>query len=210
MTSSQRRWLRIRRVLDAVLAAVLLGLLGVPMLVIAAAIRIGTPGPALFRQRRLGIHQRPFTTFKFRTMYEGATSAAHERYIADLAQGRVEAEPRELKKLFADPRVTRTGALLRKTSLDELPQLLNVLAGDMSLTGPRPALDYELPHYRPEHFARFEVPPGLTGLWQVSGRSFLGFTDMLDLDAAYARRVSPRLDLKILLRTPGALFGRTA
>ncbi|MFZ0042036.1 MAG: sugar transferase, partial [Solirubrobacteraceae bacterium] len=116
----------------------------------------------------------------------------------------------KLRKLTNDPRVTRVGAFIREKSIDELPQLLNVLTGDMSLVGPRPALDYELEHYQPEHFERFNVRPGMTGLWQVSGRSRVGLMGMLDLDVQYARHHGVVRDLSILLRTPAALAGRSA
>lgn len=175
---------------------------------IALLVRVDSRGPAVFRQERLGRDRRPFRVLKFRTMRVDAEDALHRAYIRQLAQGDATADG--LRKLTRDPRVTRVGRMLRATSLDELPQLLNVVAGDMSLVGPRPALEYELEHYRPEHFDRFIVRPGLTGLWQVSGRAELGFTEMLDLDAEYARTTSPRLDLWILVRTPPALVGRTA
>jgi lipopolysaccharide/colanic/teichoic acid biosynthesis glycosyltransferase len=174
------------------------------MLVVALAVRLDTPGPLLFRQERCGRGRRPFTVLKFRTMHDGVSPEAHRRYIERLACGEAEAEP-GLKKLVGDPRVTRVGAFLRRTSLDELPQLFNVVKGDMSIIGPRPALEYELEHYRPEHFARFDVRPGLTGLWQVSGRNRIGFLGMLDLDVEYSRTSSPRVDAKILLRTPLAV-----
>jgi len=115
-----------------------------------------------------------------------------------------------LKKMVDDPRITAVGRFLRRTSLDELPQLFNVVAGQMSLVGPRPAIDYELEHYESHHFLRFEVRPGLTGLWQVSGRNELTFTQMLDLDCDYVRRFGPASDLQILLRTPITLVRRHA
>lgn len=178
------------------------------LLAVAVLIRLDSRGPALFRQVRLGRDRRPFEVLKFRTMKAGAPDAAHREYIAQLAAGEVSGEG--LRKLTADPRVTRVGRVLRATSLDELPQLLNVLAGQMSLVGPRPALEYELEHYQPHHFERFAVRPGLTGLWQVSGRARVGFNEMLDLDVAYARDHGPVTDLRILLRTPASLVGRTA
>ncbi len=201
-------WSRAKRVLDVVLAVVLLVALAPALLVIALAIRLDTPGPLIFRQQRRGRGCLPFTMLKFRTMHDGVSSDAHRDYIAQLA-----AAPEDgtaLKKLTADPRVTRVGAFLRRTSLDELPQLVNVIRGEMSLVGPRPAIDYELDHYAARHFARFDVRPGLTGLWQVSGRSTLGFIAMLDLDAEYARTSSPALDGRILLRTPLTLLARKA
>ena len=197
-------WPRVKRVADVLLAIVLLVAVLPLLLVIALAIRLDTPGPQFFRQQRLGRGRRPFTVLKFRTMYDGVSPEAHRRYIERLARTGADDEP-GLKKLVGDPRVTRVGGFLRRTSLDELPQLVNVLRGEMSIVGPRPALEYELEHYRPEHFARFDVRPGLTGLWQVSGRNSIGFVGMLDLDVEYSRTSSPRLDAKILLRTPLAV-----
>jgi lipopolysaccharide/colanic/teichoic acid biosynthesis glycosyltransferase len=202
--SRRLTWAEAKRVIDVALALVALIVLAPIMLVVALAVRLDTPGPLLFRQERCGRGRRPFTVLKFRTMHDGVSPEAHRRYIERLARGEAEAEP-GLKKLVGDPRVTRVGAFLRRTSLDELPQLFNVVTGDMSIVGPRPALEYELEHYRPEHFARFDVRPGLTGLWQVSGRNRIGFLGMLDLDAEYSRTSSPRLDAKILLRTPLAV-----
>src|SRR4051794_24506090 len=202
--SRRLTWAEAKRVIDVALALVALIVLAPIMLVVALAVRLDTPGPLLFRQERCGRGRRPFTVLKFRTMHHGVSPEAHRRYIERLASGEAEAEP-GLKKLVGDPRVTRVGAFLRRTSLDELPQLFNVVKGDMSIVGPRPALEYELEHYRPEHFARFDVRPGLTGLWQVSGRNRIGFLGMLDLDAEYSRTSSPRLDAKILLRTPLAV-----
>ena len=198
-------WPRVKRVADVLLAIVLLVAVLPLLLVIALAIRLDTPGPQFFRQQRLGRGRRPFTVLKFRTMHDGVSPEAHRRYIAQLASAEGE-EGDGLKKLTADPRVTRVGAFLRRTSLDELPQLINVVRGEMSIVGPRPALEYELEHYEAEHYARFDVRPGLTGLWQVSGRNSIGFLGMLDLDAEYARCSSARLDATILVRTPLALL----
>ncbi|HYF28399.1 MAG TPA: sugar transferase [Baekduia sp.] len=198
-----RAWRAGKRTVDVAAACVLLLAL-LPLLVtVAVMVRLESRGPALFRQTRVGRGGRRFTVLKFRTMSHGASPEAHRRYIARLAQG-ADTGP-GLKKLTDDARITRVGRVLRRTSLDELPQLLNVLAGHMSLVGPRPALEYELEHYGPAHFSRFDVRPGLTGLWQVSGRNRLGFHEMLDLDAEYAATCGPRLDAVILLRTPVAL-----
>jgi lipopolysaccharide/colanic/teichoic acid biosynthesis glycosyltransferase len=180
------------------------------MLVAAVAVKLDGDGPLLFRQRRLGRDQRPFTMLKLRTMTPGAPTGPHERYIADLAAGPAATQRRQLYKLTADPRVTTAGRWLRRLSLDELPQLINVLRGDMSIVGPRPALPYELQFYAPRHFERFAVHPGITGLWQVSGRNRLGFLEMLDMDVEYVRRRSAALDALIVLKTPAALVGRTA
>ncbi|MFL5843389.1 MAG: sugar transferase [Solirubrobacteraceae bacterium] len=201
-------WPAAKRALDAIGAAVLLVVLSPLLLAAAVAVRLDSRGPALFRQERIGLGGETFMVAKFRSMRVDTSDEAHRRYIEQLAAGEVEGEG--LKKLTADPRVTRVGAFLRSTSIDELPQLLNVVKGEMSLIGPRPALAYELEHYRPEHFERFAVRPGLTGLWQVSGRAQLGFLEMLDLDAEYARTSGPLTDLRIAVLTPRALVGRTA
>ncbi len=203
-TPVSRRWEGAKRTIDVLLAAVLLVVLTPLLALIAIAIRLDTRGPVLFRQERCGRGRRPFMVLKFRTMHDGASPDAHRRYIAHLVSAGVDAGP-GLKKLTGDPRITRVGRLLRKTSLDELPQLVNVLRGQMSIVGPRPALPYELEHYQSEHFRRFDVRPGITGLWQVSGRNGVSFLDMLSLDAEYARTSSPRVDAMILLRTPLAL-----
>jgi lipopolysaccharide/colanic/teichoic acid biosynthesis glycosyltransferase len=187
----------------AIAGAALVALFPV-LVVVAVLVRRDSPGPVLFRQVRYGRGVEPFTVLKFRTMTDGASSAVHRAFIERLAR-RDSSYAAGLQKLTADPRVTRVGRLLRATSVDELPQLFNVLMGQMAIVGPRPALDYELQHYAPEHFRRFDVKPGLTGLWQVSGRSRLGFREMLDLDVEYVRRSGLRTDLSILVRTPGAL-----
>ncbi len=207
-----RPWVLAKRIAEPVLAFVMLLALLPPLLLIAVAIRLDSRGPVLFRQRRQGLGMREFTVFKFRTMAPDASPELHRRYIAELmaAEGEPDGEDGELKKLTNDPRVTRVGAFLRRTSLDELPQLLNVVAGQMSLVGPRPAIDYELDHYDAIHFDRFLVRPGLTGLWQVSGRNELGFRQMLELDARYARESGPVMDLQILMRTPIILLRRRA
>lgn len=199
---------RLKRGVDLVGALTLTITASPLMLASAVAVKASSQGPVLFRQRRVGLDGRQFTVLKFRTMRTGAPSAPHESLIAELATGSVSGLP--LQKLTEDPRITRVGGFLRRWSLDELPQLANVLAGDMSLVGPRPAIPYELDVYRPGHDDRFLVRPGLTGLWQVSGRSRLGLLDMLDLDAEYARRPSMATDLRILAKTPLALVGKTA
>ena len=204
-----------KRLIDLTLGSALIIMLIPIMLVIAAAVKLDSRGPVLFRQRRLGRGMKPFAVLKFRTMLAGASPEVHKRYIAKLAgssangkasdngNGREAAEG-NMKKLTADPRVTAVGRFLRRTSLDELPQLFNVLGGTMSLIGPRPALGYELEHYRPVHYRRFEVRPGITGLWQVSGRSSLSFHEMLDLDVEYSTNPTLATDLGILARTPFA------
>src|SRR6185503_3420794 len=158
-----------KRAIDVVGSALGLVLLSPLLLVLALAIVVDTGRPVFFRQIRLGRGLSEFRVLKFRTMTLGSTSEMHQAYIQKLATG--QADEDSLKKLTADPRVTRVGEFLRKTSLDELPQLVNVFLGNMSLVGPRPALEYELQYYTDEHYDRFAVKPGMTGLWQVSGRN---------------------------------------
>jgi lipopolysaccharide/colanic/teichoic acid biosynthesis glycosyltransferase len=203
-------WPNVKRTVDIVGALILLTLV-LPLLALAvAAVAADSRGPVLFRQTRHGLDGRTFTMLKFRTMVRDASSQVHRDFIAHLVSGDGSHPAGTLKKLTADARVTRVGRVLRATSIDELPQLVNVLRGEMSLVGPRPALSYELEHYRPEHFERFWVRPGLTGLWQVSGRSELGFVEMLTLDTEYARHHGPRLDFAILARTPIAMSRKRA
>jgi lipopolysaccharide/colanic/teichoic acid biosynthesis glycosyltransferase len=198
----------VKRAMDLIGSAVCLVLLSPVLLLLAVAIVIDSGRPVFFRQIRLAREMREFRVLKFRTMKLDATSEIHEEYIKKLATGQADTDA--LKKLTRDPRVTPVGAFLRRTSLDELPQLVNVLLGHMSLVGPRPALEYELQYYTPEHFERFAVKPGMTGLWQVSGRSELGFTEMLDLDAEYARSANLLTDVKILAKTPMAAVSKAA
>ncbi len=198
----------VKRAIDLLVSALLLVLLSPLFLVLALAIVLDTGRPVLFRQIRLARGLREFRVLKFRTMKLGATSEMHQDYIKKLATG--QADEDNLKKLTEDPRVTRVGRFLRKTSLDELPQLVNVLLGNMSLVGPRPALEYELQYYNEQHYERFAVKPGMTGLWQVSGRNEIGFTEMLDLDADYASASNLVTDIKILVKTPMAAISKAA
>jgi len=198
------RWETGKRVLDIAIASGALIALFPVLVVVAILVKRDSPGPILFRQVRYGRGLEPFTVLKFRTMTAGASPTVHRAFIESVAR-RDSPGTTGLQKITEDSRVTRVGRVLRATSADELPQLLNVLLGQMAIVGPRPALDYELEHYEPEHFRRFEVKPGLTGLWQVSGRSRIGFREMLDLDVEYVRRSGLRADLSILARTPRAL-----
>ncbi len=199
------------RVLDIVGAALLLVLLAPLLAMIAIAIALDSPGHAIFRQRRVGRAGRPFTVNKFRTMHSKASQQQHKDYVLQLIATDAADKDSELFKLSTDNRVTRLGRLLRKSSLDELPQLWNVLRGDMSLVGPRPTLEYEVEKYPPSWFVRFAVRPGMTGLWQVSGRSKLTYEQMVQLDVEYARNRSLWLNVKLLLRTiPAVLFARGA
>ena len=196
---------RLRRTADVVVSSLLLILFLVPMLLIAIAVHLEDKGPAFFRQERVGLGGGRFTLFKFRTMFRGGDDRELRELIARELRGEDTVENGS-SKLNNDSRVTRTGALLRKTSLDELPQLLNVLRGDMTLVGPRPCLSWEAEMFPEEFEPRFSVPPGLTGLWQVSGRSTLGTLDMLRLDVRYVESRSLRSDADILLRTVPALL----
>jgi lipopolysaccharide/colanic/teichoic acid biosynthesis glycosyltransferase len=200
------RWEPIaRRAVDLAVVVVALLVLMIPMLLIAMAIRWGSPGPAFYRQQRIGRGGRPFTMYKFRTMRVGGSDAQHRELIARELRGE-DTSVNGSWKIDCDPRVTRVGSFLRRTSLDELPQLINVLRGQMSLVGPRPCLDWEAEMFPPRFAERFDVPPGLTGLWQVSGRSTMGTLEMLELDLAYVRGWSFWSDLGILLRTVPALL----
>jgi lipopolysaccharide/colanic/teichoic acid biosynthesis glycosyltransferase len=189
-----------RRVLDITVASIALAVLALPMLVIALAIRLSSDGPALFRQRRVGLGGVSFTMFKFRTMRTGAGDDMLRQLIAAELRGE-DTSVDGSYKLDSDPRVTGIGAFLRKTSLDELPQLVNVLFGDMSLVGPRPCLEWEARMFPTEFQPRFSVRPGITGLWQVSGRSTVSTLDMLHLDLTYVRTRTLVSDLSILVRT---------
>lgn len=198
------------RTLDFAVAALALIVLSPLLLAIAGVIRLDSRGPVLFRQERWGRGTKRFVVNKFRTMHMNSANDEHVAFVQRLIAG--EAERHEnLFKLACDGRVTRVGRVLRKSSLDELPQLINVLLGQMSLVGPRPCLDYEVEKYPPHAFGRFAVKPGITGLWQVSGRSQLSFDEMIALDLDYARRQSFWLNVWILLRTvPVVLFGKGA
>ena len=196
----------LKRSLDVLGSATLLALLAPMMLVIAFLIRRDSPGPVFFRQTRVGVDLREFTLLKFRTMHEGTDEAPHREYIKQIMRSDAMPGANNLYKLERDDSITRVGRWLRKTSLDELPQLINVLRGDMSLVGPRPLIPYELEFFSPHHFERFLVPAGLTGLWQVEARAHSTFGEALDLDVAYARGWSLGLDLRLVLRTPLVMF----
>ncbi len=199
-----------RRTVDLVVVVIALLMLMIPMLLIALAITLESSGPAFYRQQRLGRGGRPFTMYKFRTMRVGGSDAQHRELIARELRGE-DTSVDGSWKIDSDPRVTRIGSMLRRTSVDELPQLINVLRGQMSLVGPRPCLDWEAEMFPARFSERFDVPPGLTGLWQVSGRSTMGTLEMLELDLAYVRSWSFWTDLMILLRTvPTLLRGHGA
>jgi lipopolysaccharide/colanic/teichoic acid biosynthesis glycosyltransferase len=200
----------VKRGLDIAGSLTLLILLAPLLAAVALAVKATSRGPVIFRQVRIGRMMKPFMIVKFRTMRANADSGIHHDYVSwfitssDKAQGQ---DKNQVFKLTNDPRITPIGHFLRKTSLDELPQLWNVLKGDMSLVGPRPPLWYELQQYKPWHRYRvLEVKPGITGLWQVSGRSRTTFDEMVRLDLRYARTRSLWTDLKILLATPMAVI----
>ena len=202
----------IKRLMDVTGSLVLLVLLSPVFFIIAAAIKLTSRGPILFKQQRVGEHGTPFTFLKFRSMYVNNDASKHKEYVRQLIAGQAEKNPANgskegIFKLTNDPRITRVGSFLRRTSLDELPQFLNVLRGEMSLVGPRPPVPYEVEAYATWHRRRLlEAKPGITGLWQVQGRSRVGFDDMVRLDLQYARLSSPWLDVKILLQTPKAVI----
>ncbi len=209
-----RRWsLMLKRIMDLIGSVSGLILLSPLFFAIALAVKMASAGPVLFAQRRLGLSGRQFTLLKFRSMYANSDPKDHIDYIRRYIEGHTEgsgdgkAEGDGIFKIKNDRRVTPLGRLLRQTSLDELPQLINVLKGDMSLVGPRPPIPYEYERYEIWHRRRvLEVKPGLTGLWQVKGRSITAFDEMVRLDLRYVRDRSVWLDLKILLQTPGTVF----
>jgi lipopolysaccharide/colanic/teichoic acid biosynthesis glycosyltransferase len=202
----------IKRAIDLLGASTALILLSPVLLATAIAIKLSSPGPVLFRQKRIGQYGVAFTCLKFRSMHAVNDSAIHREYITRLIAGRVDPRPSEgngkiAYKITKDPRLTPIGHFIRKTSLDEVPQFFNVLRGQMSLVGPRPPIPYELDAYDIWHRRRLlEVKPGITGLWQVTGRSRLRFDEMVRLDLKYATTWSVWLDIKILVRTPNAVF----
>jgi lipopolysaccharide/colanic/teichoic acid biosynthesis glycosyltransferase len=193
-----------KRLLDLLLGSVSL-LVVLPLIaLVAAAIKLDSPGPVWFKQQRVGLGGRPFTMVKFRSMIRDADDSVHRDYYQQLVDGN--AEPRVNEDgdpvfLLDDPRVTRVGRFLRRTSLDELPNLLNVLQGSMSLVGPRPPIPYEVKLYDERSRAKLQVKPGMTGLAQINGRGSLTFAEIIAFDLEYLERVSLRLDLAILLKT---------
>jgi lipopolysaccharide/colanic/teichoic acid biosynthesis glycosyltransferase len=195
-----------KRPFDVLVAGLLLVLTAPVASVVALIVKVTSPGPILFRQERLGQNGCPFTLYKFRTMYHGASAELHREYFTLYRQGvRAPGQPRPLYKLRRDPRITRLGGVLRRLALDELPQLYNVLRGDMSVVGPRPPLRYEVEHYTQRDLLRLSVKPGITGLWQVRGRDVVDFNTMITLDLEYIQRQSLALDLWVLLATMPAL-----
>lgn len=222
--SAREIYLSCRRLLDILASLALLIALAPILLAIALLVKLDSPGPVLFVQERVGIKRRhkggtvrcelaTFRFYKFRSMVRNADASLHQQYIRNFVQGCAGENGNGTApfKLTRDPRVTRLGRLLRRTSLDELPQLVNVLLGDMSLVGPRPVPSYEAALYDPQQLRRLAVQPGITGLWQVCGRCQVPFEHMIRLDLDYVERCSLWLDCKILLLTlPAVLSGRGA
>ncbi|HVW77716.1 MAG TPA: sugar transferase [Alloacidobacterium sp.] len=209
--NSSRRYVITKRVMDIV-GSIIAILSCLPLFVIIAlVIKLTSKGPILFRQQRVGQYGKCFSFLKFRSMYVDNNPAEHREYVARLIAGHAEANTSSQSgatvfKLIGDKRITRIGRIIRKTSLDEIPQFINVLRGDMSLVGPRPAIPYEVAAYKTWHRRRvLNVKPGITGLWQVNGRNRIKFDDMVRLDIQYAKLHSPWLDLKIMMRTPAAI-----
>jgi lipopolysaccharide/colanic/teichoic acid biosynthesis glycosyltransferase len=210
--NGRKSQLGMKRVMDIVGSALLLLLCAPLLLIIALAIKMTSRGPVLFRQQRVGQNGQRFTFLKFRSMFVNNDHSVHQEFVKKLiaSEEAMEASPQNgqgVYKITNDKRVTRVGKILRRTSLDELPQFLNVLRGEMSLVGPRPAIPYELAAYQTWHRRRvLEVKPGITGLWQVTGRSTVKFDEMVRLDLRYATSWTPWLDFRILMLTPLAVI----
>jgi exopolysaccharide biosynthesis polyprenyl glycosylphosphotransferase len=202
----------LKRTSDLIISALAVALLLPLWLLIALLIKLDSRGTVFYTQERVGMDGRLFLLYKFRTMDANADSETHREYQRAFIAGRAEAnlgnDQKPAYKLLADPRITRIGKFLRKTSIDEVPQLLNVLLGDMSVVGPRPPIPYEVEAYELWHRKRLDMKPGLTGLWQVSGRNRLSFEEMVRLDLFYIENWSLLLDLKIILRTSFVMLGR--
>ena len=197
---------RFKRLVDVVVSGLALAVVSPLFLIIALLIRKSGPGPILFVQERLGRDGRPFRFYKFRSMKHNSDDAIHRQFAAMFINGdeggcAATNAGEKVFKLKRDPRITSIGAFLRRTSLDELPQLLNILRGDMSLVGPRPPIAYEIENYQPWHMERLKAVPGLTGLWQISGRSSVSFDEMVRLDIRYINEWSFSRDLAIMAKT---------
>ena len=195
-----------KRVLDLLVAVGLLVLFSPVWLVCSIVIKLTSRGPVIFRQERIGANGKPFVVYKFRTMRADNSDAVHRAFVTNYILGSVTPVDGAVYKLRRDGRVTAIGRFMRKLSIDELPQLLNVLSGDMSIVGPRPPLRYEVENYEGWQLARLSVRPGITGLWQVSGRNRLSFAEMCRLDIEYINSWTLRRDLGIMLRTPWVML----
>jgi lipopolysaccharide/colanic/teichoic acid biosynthesis glycosyltransferase len=214
-----------KRLLDVIGAGIALMVLLPFLLLIAILIRLDSAGPVIFSQKRVGTERlkvngewtwrkKTFTCYKFRTMHHKCDPALHQAYIKaqinhdEQQQAKIQKGDTTVKKLCHDPRVTRIGRYLRRSSMDELPQFWNILTGEMSLVGPRPAIPYEVDMYKPWYSQRLNAKPGLTGLWQISGRSSLSYEEMVELDIQYIQQQSLGLDLRILFNTPLVILSR--
>lgn len=193
-----------RRLLDITVSTISLILFSPVILLIAVAIKIDSNGPVFFRQERIGYKGKRFILYKFRSMHANNDSTIHKNYVKELIKGKTESNG--IYKITDDPRVTKVGRILRRSSLDELPQLYNILKGDMSVVGPRPALEYETEVYELWHRTRVACKPGLTGKWQIEGRSSTSFDNMVRMDLGYISKRSLLTDVKIMFRTPWALL----
>jgi exopolysaccharide biosynthesis polyprenyl glycosylphosphotransferase len=199
---------KFKRLVDIAGSLTAMALLAPVFAAIAVGVKLTSPGPVFFRQRRIGQYGKPFTFWKFRSMKVNNDASAHEKFVKEMIVTGSGGGKNGVFKITDDPRVTKLGKFLRKSSLDELPQFYNVLKGEMSLVGPRPPVPYEVKVYDYWHRRRLlAVKPGITGLWQVNGRSRVGFDDMVRMDLQYASNWSMWLDMKIMLQTPMAVLG---
>ncbi|MEV0562024.1 sugar transferase [Dactylosporangium sp. NPDC050588] len=201
----------LRQLVEGLVALGILAALSPVLLVVALAVKWTSEGPMLFRQERLGLHRSTFKIIKFRTMSNKNSDAQHREFVKKMltSDDDVDGGEQGVYKLVNDPRITPIGGFLRRTSIDELPQLWNVVRGEMSLVGPRPVLAWEADLFPPEAERRFAARPGMTGLWQVSGRSTLDFKAALELDVVYVEKKSVWYDITILWRTVGVVFNRS-
>ena len=207
-----RRNYAVKRVFDFTVSLLAIILLSPILLVVALMVKLDSKGPALFHQERMGQNGKPFQVYKFRSMRADSDDAVHRAAVAKFQEGKKIAEEGgggNAYKLAKDPRITRIGGFIRATSLDELPQLFNILKGDMSLVGPRPALRYEVEQYRYRHRYRLMVKPGLTGIWQVYGRSKVDFETLVSMDLHYVTDGTFWLDMKLIFLTFGVVFARS-
>jgi lipopolysaccharide/colanic/teichoic acid biosynthesis glycosyltransferase len=207
-------YLRAKRLLDIVLTLLLLLPICIVIVIVAMLIRLDSPGPIFYRQKRVGLCGTEFSIFKFRSMYVNSDNSVHRNAVVKYMNGQemnvgTAAAIKFKFKLSDDPRVTRVGRFIRKTSIDELPQFFNVLRGEMTLVGPRPPLPYEVEYYTPFHWLRLSGKPGLTGIWQVHGRSRVNFQSMVEMDIEYLQHQSFWEDLKLIaLTVPVMIYGR--
>ena len=207
--NTDQGYLRAKRVLDVVLTLLILLPLGMIMVIVAILILLDSKGSIFFRQKRVGLNGAEFTMLKFRSMYEDSDDSIHRKAIERYMNGEIlnsEAGIDTPFKLGADPRITRVGRFIRKTSIDELPQFFNVLRGEMTLVGPRPPVPYEVASYTAREWLRLSRKPGLTGPWQVYARSRVSFQEMVEMDIVYLQQQSIWQDLKLILLTPGVMI----